>query len=81
MILCDLYGQAEECLQKEIDSREFNICADCWQPLEEKLKGIGRLKRKREMVLLPPRTAPERQQGKAPTDRGVLPCSFEIGCR
>jgi len=29
MILCDMCGQAEECLQKEIDRREFDISADC----------------------------------------------------
>ena len=42
MILCDLCGQVKECLQKEIDGKEFDICADCWRPLEEKLKGKGR---------------------------------------
>ena len=46
MILCDLCGQARECLQKEIDGKEFDICGDCWRPLEEKLKGKGRVKRK-----------------------------------
>ena len=44
MILCDLCGQAKECRQKEIDGREFDICADCWRPFEEKLKGKGRVK-------------------------------------
>ena len=61
MILCDWCGQAKECLQKEIDGREFDICADCWRPIEEKLKGKGRPKRRREMVFLPPQTAPERE--------------------
>jgi hypothetical protein len=28
MILCDWCGQAQECLQKEIDGREFDICVD-----------------------------------------------------
>jgi hypothetical protein len=30
MILCDLCGQAKECLQREIDGKEFDICSDCW---------------------------------------------------
>jgi len=47
MILCDLCGQAKDCSQKEIESKEYDICADCWNPLAEKLKGKGRLKRKR----------------------------------
>ena len=66
MILCDLCGQAKECLQKNIDGREFDICAACWQPLEEKLKGKGRVKRKRETVFLPPQPAPEPEEPKAP---------------
>jgi ribosome-binding protein aMBF1 (putative translation factor) len=66
MILCDLCGERKECLQKEIDGREFDICADCWRPLEEKLKGKGRVKRQREMVVLPPQTAPESGGPKSP---------------
>ena len=61
MILCDWCGQAKECLQKQIEGREFDICAECWHPIEEKLKGKGRPKRKRDMVFLPPQTAPERE--------------------
>jgi ribosome-binding protein aMBF1 (putative translation factor) len=61
MILCDWCGQAKECLQKEIDGREFDICADCWRPIDEKLKGKGRSKRRRDIVFLPPQTAPERE--------------------
>jgi ribosome-binding protein aMBF1 (putative translation factor) len=65
VILCDLCGQARECLQKEIEGREFDICAGCWRPLEEKLKGKGRVKRKREMVVLP-QTTPEPEAPKTP---------------
>jgi len=35
MILCDSCGEAKECLQRVIDGKEFDICADCWRPLEE----------------------------------------------
>ena len=61
MILCDLCGQLKQCLQKEIDGKEYDICSDCWTPLAEKLKGKGRLKKKaRETVFLPPlATEPE----------------------
>lgn len=71
MILCDLCGQSKECLQKEIDGREFDICAECWRPLEEKLKGKGRVERKREMVFLPPQPTPEPQEPK--TQPGMPP--------
>jgi ribosome-binding protein aMBF1 (putative translation factor) len=66
VILCDLCGQAKECLQKEIESKEFDICADCWRPLEEKLRGKGRTQKKREMVFLPPSPAAEPSDPKPP---------------
>jgi len=54
MILCDLCGQSKECFQKEIDGKEYDICAECWNPMAEKLKGKGKLKKRRETVFLPP---------------------------
>lgn len=59
MILCDLCGETKECRVREIEGREFDICAGCWRPLEEKLKGKGRTSRQAETVFLPPRTLPE----------------------
>jgi hypothetical protein len=66
VILCDLCGQAKKCLQKEIDGREFDICSDCWRPLEEKLKDKGRVTKTREMVFLPPRGVPEPEEPTTP---------------
>ena len=54
VILCDLCGQAKECSPRQIEGREYDICADCWNPLAEKLKGKGRMKKERETVFLPP---------------------------
>lgn len=54
MILCDLCGQAKECTPRQIEGKEYDICADCWNPLAEKLKGKGRGKKQRETVFLPP---------------------------
>lgn len=54
MIVCDLCGQARECLQKEIERKEYDICSECWTPLAERLKGKGRAKESRETVFLPP---------------------------
>ena len=55
MILCDLCDQAKDCSQKDIEGKVYDICSDCWNPLAEKLKGKGRVKKKeREMVFLPP---------------------------
>ena len=54
MITCDLCGKAKECLQKEIDGKEYDTCPDCWNALAQKLKGKGR-SITREIVFLPPR--------------------------
>jgi hypothetical protein len=73
MIVCDLCGQSKECLQKEIDGKEYDICSECWNPLEAKLKGKGRMKKERETVFLPaPNRQPEPEEpkpeaGKPPT--------------
>ena len=53
MIICDLCGEVKDCLQKEIDGKEHDICSECWNPLAQKLGGKGRAIN-REMVLLPP---------------------------
>jgi len=52
MITCDLCGEAKDCLQKEIEGKEYDICSQCWKPLEQRLRGKGRAKK--EMVFLPP---------------------------
>jgi len=54
MILCDLCGAEKECSTRAIEGKEYDICADCWNPLAAKLKGKGRAKKVRETVFLPP---------------------------
>jgi len=66
MILCDMCGEAKECVQKAIEGREYDICTECWNPLAEKLKGKGRIKKEREMVFLPAPTAEPEPQPSAP---------------
>jgi len=61
MITCDLCGRAKECLQKEIDGREYDLCIECWDLLAQRLKGKGREK-PRETILLPPRAAREQKE-------------------
>ena len=73
MIVCDICRQAKDCFSKEIEGKVYDICSDCWNPLEAKLKGKGRVKKERETVFLPsPVKEPEPQgpkpeQGKPPT--------------
>ncbi len=63
MIICDLCGQTKECLQRQIEGKEYDVCSDCWNPLKEKLKGKGRAKKERETVFLPtPGKEPERRE-------------------
>jgi hypothetical protein len=52
MIFCDLCGETKDCLQKEIEGKQYDICDECWNPLAQKLKGKGRTKN-RETVFLP----------------------------
>ena len=30
---CTLCGQIRECLEKEIDGQEYDICSECWRAL------------------------------------------------
>jgi ribosome-binding protein aMBF1 (putative translation factor) len=39
MIICDLCGEAKNCLQKEIEGKEYDICSECWNPFAQRLKG------------------------------------------
>jgi hypothetical protein len=73
---CDLCGQIEECLQKEIEHKEYDICRKCWSALEEKLEGKGRAKESKEIILLPPPEETEEQEdnptpGEPPTIWGA----------
>jgi len=65
MTLCDLCGEKCECRPRQIEGREYDICAQCWTPLEKKLQGKGRVKKERETVFIPPLTKePEPPQPK-----------------
>jgi len=65
MIICDLCGLTKTCLQKEIESKEYDICFDCWALLAEKLKGKGRTKNRETVFLPPPREVKEREDENA----------------
>ena len=64
MMICDLCGQQKDCQHREIEEREYDICAQCWNPIAVKLKGKGRPKKDRETVFLPapPIKEPERKE-------------------
>ena len=61
MIICDLCGETKDCLQKEIEGKEYDICSDCWTPLAQRLKGKGRAKNREFVFLSPPRPVKERE--------------------
>lgn len=44
MITCDLCGKAKDCLPKQIEGKEYDICGECWEQFAEKLRGRGRKK-------------------------------------
>ena len=79
MIICDLCGLTKNCLQKEIEGKEYDICVDCWAPLAEKLGGKGRTKNRETVFLPPPREDREREDenpkplpGEPPTIRDAV---------
>ena len=61
MVICDLCGEAKECLQKEIEGKEYDICSECWKPFAQRLMGKGRTKNRETVFLPPPRTFKERE--------------------
>ncbi len=61
MIICDLCGEAKDCLQKEIEGKEYDICSECWNPFAQKLRGKGRVKNRETVFLPPPREFKERE--------------------
>jgi ribosome-binding protein aMBF1 (putative translation factor) len=61
MIICDLCGETKDCLRKEIEDREFDICSECWNPFAQKLRGKGRVKSRETVFLPPPRVIKERE--------------------
>jgi len=69
MITCDLCGEAKDCLQKEIEGKEYDICSECWTPFAQKLRGKGRMMN-RETVFLP---APRINKKREDEEPGPLP--------
>lgn len=67
---CDLCGEIRDCTQREIEQTEYDICSECWNSLICRLKGKGRSKQPRELVLLP--TSPLPPQPDKP-NREPLP--------
>ena len=61
MIICDRCGDAKDCLQKEIEGKEYDICSECWNPFAQKLRGKGRVKSRETVFLPPPRVVKERE--------------------
>ncbi len=45
MITCDFCGEAKDCLQKEIEGKEYDICSESWNPFAQNLRGKGLLSR------------------------------------
>jgi hypothetical protein len=56
---CDLCNEIRECTQRIIEDTQYDICSECWESLASKLKGKGRCKPDREVVLLPAPRAPQ----------------------
>ena len=73
MITCDLCGKAKDCLPKEIEGMEYDICSDCWKPLAQKLKGKGRAIDRGTVLLPPPSVLKEREDDESEPSPGEPP--------
>ena len=70
---CDLCSQVKECLHKEIDHKEYDICGECWSEVQTKLQGKGRARESREIILLPPPKEPDEPEEKpAPGETPII---------
>jgi hypothetical protein len=78
MILCDVCERVRDCAPREIEGKEYDICSECWNPLAEKLKGKGRVRKELEVVFLPPLT----KEPEAPEPKpvpGEPPKIWDVG--
>jgi len=72
MITCDLCGEAKDCLQKEIEGKEYDICSECWTPFAQKLRGKGRMMNREIVFLLAPRINKKREDEELGSLSGEL---------
>src|SRR5260370_15738828 len=56
MIICDLCGDAKDCLQKEIEGKEYDICSEYWNPFTQKLEGERQCEESGNCVLATPKS-------------------------
>jgi hypothetical protein len=73
MIICDLCCEARDCLQKEIEGKEYDICSECWVPFAQKLRGKGRVRSQETVFLPPPRMVEERENEEPDAPTGEPP--------
>ncbi len=64
--VCALCDKDRECVTKEIEGREYNICPECWRNLAEILKGKGRLIERHSPVTLDPPDVPREEPAEKP---------------
>jgi len=81
-MLCDLCNKVKLCLPREIEGKQYAICAKCWNTLSRKLLGKGRVakQKEREIVFLPPVTITPEPIELKPTP-GQPPKIWSYSCR
>jgi hypothetical protein len=69
---CDFCDQVRDCVPRQIEQMEYDVCADCWKELISKLKGKGRPKKTQRTtasspeVLIPELPAPREPEPQFP---------------
>lgn len=56
---CDFCNEIRDCTERIIEGVEYDVCAECWNSLVEKLKGKGRSIKPREIISLPAPRVPD----------------------
>jgi hypothetical protein len=39
MVICDFCGEPKDCLQKDIEGKEYDICFEMLEPFRTEIKG------------------------------------------
>ncbi len=65
-LTCALCGQIRECLPKQIEEMEYDICPECWSELVRKLQGKGRTTKRDIIIVSPPDVRPEPDEKSLP---------------
>ena len=72
---CDFCDSVKKCIDREINGRVYDICQECWSPIEEKLRGKGRQKTE-TLFILPTEMKPNKEREERKPAPGEPPIIY-----